>query len=273
MMMKPISLVLAAILLPPALHAQAGTTSVDSLVSMFIQHGLSSSWKPYEIYSSCPRLTSDQEKALSLLLDAELSRARLSHLAIAWSLPLRSCRDSRLEGWFFNQARESIARGEHVDEISSVWSALQDADSPGIREFLESIVYDERVSADTRTSVGYVLFTRYTPDERLRAYLRIFDADLMTPEFAGYQTDRVMAQDADRVLAEVARLIQRRPTLVRQAAFEGIVISSVPNASEAAREQFAAELESLLRNRPELADQTRARMRAAAQVLRGATKQ
>jgi hypothetical protein len=264
--------VLAAILLPSAVYAQAGKPSVDSLVSMFLQHGLSSSWQPREIFSTCPRLTSDQEKALSLLLDAELSRLQLHNLVISWSGPLISCRDPRLEGWFFDQARKSIARGEHVDEIASVWSAFLDADSPGIREFLESIVYDERVSADTRTDVGHFLFTRYTPDERLREYLRIFAADLMTPEFASFQTERVMAQHPDQVLGEVARLIEQNPQLARQAAFEALVLSS-HQASDGAKAQFAAAMESLIQRRPELAGHTRTRIQGAVQVLRNRSRQ
>jgi hypothetical protein len=208
-----------------------------------------------------------------LLLDAELSRVRLRNLAIAWSLPLRSCRDPRLEGWFFDQARKSIARGEHVDEIATVWSAFLDADSPGIREFLESIVYDKRVSADTRTEVGYVLFTRYTPDERLREYLRIFAADLMMPAFASFQTERVMAQRPDQVLGEVARLIEQNPQLARQAAFEAVVSSSAHQASDGAKAQFAAAMESLIQRRPELAGHTRTRIQEAVQVLRNRSRQ
>ena len=152
-----------------------GSPSPDSLVAHWLKYGAVSNWQPHHLFTGCPRLEEWQKRGIEFLLTANLSAVRESDLARAWMVPLQSCESTRLEKWYFDRTNAAVQRGDPEGNLLTFWIALGHGDSPGIRQYLRSLMLDVTTPERYRSSAGAALFTRFGPEEQLREYLSAFE--------------------------------------------------------------------------------------------------
>ncbi|HEU0302819.1 MAG TPA: hypothetical protein VFR37_25380 [Longimicrobium sp.] len=265
-MFKRIGFIVFLVSLAPRLAAQPDPPHLDSLMAHWLKHGVSSGWQPYRLLTGCTNLADWQERGIKLLLRAELSPERRNDLARAWGAALRRCRNAHVEDWFFHHVNAAMESGEHVYGLHTFWWALENADSPGIREYLRNLMLDVSRSESYRVAAGGALFTRFGPEEQMREYLSAFETGKMPFGTAMAQTELLLQRDAERLLREVGQRVRQNPQLADQWAFSTIVQSWDRFASTAARRQLGEDLQAGLRRTP-TAGQQRERLERLVEAL------
>jgi hypothetical protein len=243
-----------------------GNRSADSLVTHWIKRGALADWQPHLLFAGCPNLQDWQRRGVELLLAADLTPERTSDLALAWMIPLRECHSAPLEQWYFEHIDAAIQRGESEGKMLRFWTAMRHGDSPAIRDYLRNLMVDVGRSESYRNAAGVALFVRFTPEERLRQYLRAFETRRMPFEISVGQTAALLEQDADGLLREVGTRVRLNPAFADQLAFTGIVESSPKHASLEARRNLGEALQAGL-NRPGLTARQRSRLEGSARFL------
>jgi len=260
-------LVIVAAALADQSRGEAQAPSADSLVAYWVERGPSGSWSPGQLYVGCPALKPWQQRGTELLMTTTLSRERRKDLALAWSGALQTCRDSRLERWYVEQVTAEIRQGESVDGMLAWWTALNRADSPGLRTFLRNLMVDLTLSEPYRNAAASALFAKLDLAESLREYLAGFEATQLPFEAAVGTTWRILKLDAETLLSEVGARVRDRPELADQLAFTAIVESAERFATATARDRLARALEEGLA-KPGLSENLRTRLLQAIRRLR-----
>ena len=241
--------------------------SVDSLVNEFLKHGAVARRKPSALYATCPTFTTAQRRAIARLLSARLPRQREDDLANSWHTALERCGSLALEQWFFNRLNEAIKVGG-AEARYHLWWALQDSDSPSIRDYLRGLMKDPTLSTPVRAIAGAVLFYRLAPEEMSAEYISAFKRKDMPLEIAAGATDRLLELDAEALLTEVATLVRADVSLALQGAFVQIVESSQKWATPEARRSLGeAMVEGLRKADDTLNPSQRAELQATAKWL------
>jgi len=232
-------------------------------VEEFLRLGTASSWLPYEIFSTCPRLNSRQQWALELLLRAELTPQRLDHLALAWANPLRVCQNRQLEGWYFRQI-DRVSR-DTVHASSGLWVAISNADSPAIREFLQRMAADESLPEASRARASAALFLRLSTEERWVYYFQAVRSGRHPRSSVSGQMIVMLREDPEGTLRELASNLVHDPELVHSLMFQTAIPNALTLAPAASLRWFARHLEHIA----ETADAEEARaLRETAAFLR-----
>jgi hypothetical protein len=259
-----LALFLAAVSASGAQAQQA--PSPDSLVDYWLRRGSRANWQPHLLFAGCPNLAEWQERGIGLVLAADLSPERANDLARVWATALGSCGSERVERWYFGRMNQSIARGESTAAMLTFWTALGNADSPRVREYLWTLMLDPAKPEEHRASAGASLFVRMGPQERLREYLRAFETLRMPFEVAVGTTTILLEHDADALLREVGERVRVNPALADQAAFTQIAESSDRYTGLAARRALGEALRDGLRRSP-LSGRQQSRLELAAAFL------
>lgn len=240
--------------------------SPDSLVAHWLERGAVAGWQPRQLLRDCPNLSQWQQRGVTLILAAELTKERRDDLAITWASPLARCRLPWLEQWYIQQVEDAIRTGEHPWGLLAVRTALNGADSPTIRDYFWNLMVDTTKPQEHRNAAGASYFYRFAGEERLREYLRAFETRRMPFDTYVGVTELLLREDAETLMREVGRRVRERPELADQGAFTQIVESSDRHASRSVRRELAEALRVGLRNRP-VAGRQRERLDAAAEFL------
>jgi hypothetical protein len=244
--------------------------SPDSLVAYWLKQGNRANWSPANLFVGCPALQDWQRRGIDLLMvaAADLSPERTREFAITMSGALR-CNDPRLNQWYFDRVDAAMRRGDdpHVVLGLEYWTALANADSPGLRAYLRTIMLDASKSEAWRSLAGGKLLLKLEPEERLREYLDLFETRQAPFNVYVGITELLLKHDADRLLREVGARVRQRPVLAEQPAFTMIAESSDRFATLAARRGLASDLEAGLQQ-PGVPDAQRAKLGQMARFLR-----
>ena len=255
--------------------AQAQPTldlDLDIAVSEFLEKGLRSSWQPNLLFRGCPELAQWQEEGFRMLASANLSNERTGDLALIWSRPLRECNDGRLEQWYFDRLDAAIQRGEWGRTLN-LRTPIYKNDTPRIREYFRAQMLNTSLPDDVRNTSGSVYFEKLGRDEFMVEFLRAFETAALPWQLSWGQATRLLEQDADRLLLEVAKVLQRDPRLADQTAFAMIVEGSRRHASERARSALADALAMALEREASAIDsRLRARLENNVHFLRGRSR-
>ena len=261
----------AALLMMAGLATTAlgqGRAEVDSLIADFVEVGYRSSWTPSSLFTGCPRLEEWQEYGFRRLASMQLSARRESDVAISWTQPLRDCGDRRLEQWYFDHFDASIRRGDW-ELKHSIRQALRIADSPAIREYLWNLMIDSSLAEDLRYTAGALYFPRLAPDEKLREFLRGFEANRLPVRIDWSQATVLLQLNAPALMDGMGQVVRSNPALANQAAFSQVVQSSHKYADQRDRDRLAEALEAGLAAAPgRVTDPERGLLEAAARHLR-----
>lgn len=240
--------------------------SADSLVAYWLKRGALANWQPHELFAGCPNLRTWQTRGIELLLKAKLTPERERDLAGAWAPVLRTCHDQRVENWYFERLEAAAGRGDPEGITLKYWMALQDADSPAIREFLRGMMLSPSRPLVYRNTAGSAFFVRLGPADRLREYLSAFETGRLPDEVAWGQTDVVGKQDPDRLAHEVGTRVRANPELADQAAFSQLVQSVGRKMTPTGRSELKNAIKAGLA-RPGLSARARAELERSEQIL------
>jgi len=248
-------------------HGQT-RTNTDSLIKLFLDAGVTSSWTPFKLFDGCPNLQPWQEHGIQRLMSEELTTERTNDLARAWAHPLRVCNDQRLESWYFREQNAAIQRGEW-GRMMALRLAIYKADSPRIREYLRRQMLDASLPEEIRANAGSFYFERFEGEELMREFISAFATKQMPWKVGWSQAEIILRKDPDQLLLEIARIVNMNPDLTDQAAFAHVVQASDGRASVSARRTLAGALETAAnRGDARLTDVSRARLLSAARHLR-----
>ncbi|HEX2210265.1 MAG TPA: hypothetical protein VHG93_21490 [Longimicrobium sp.] len=220
---------------------------MDSLVAHWLHRGAVSNWQPHLLLEGCPRLAPWQRRGLDRLLAANLSRQRVSDLALAWAVPLGTCNDERVEQWYIGQLDAAVRRGDAPDARLEFWIALQQSDSPRIRDYLRSLMLDAAKPEGWRHNAGAALFAPLNEQERMREYLAAFETRRLPFNVAVAQTELLLRRQPEALLRSVAARVRINAALADQTAFTHIVESSGRYASPSSRRALGQALREGMR--------------------------
>lgn len=241
---------------------------VDSLIDQYLLHGMSSSWQPWQLFEGCPRLAEWQHHGIRRLMAADLTLERTNDLARAWSRPLRNCGDSTLEQWYLARLDAAIGRGEWARALA-VRTAIYNADSPRIRDYLRTQMLDASLHEPVRSTAGVFYFMRFERDELVREFLDAFETMQMPARVGWGQAERLMDQNPDLLLQGLSDLVRVNPMLADQPAFAQVVEGNRGRASENARRNLGEALQAgLVARAGAIADSRRERLESSVRFLR-----
>lgn len=216
---------------------------VDSLIAHWIDQGSLARWTPANLFEGCPDLAEWQQRGIRRVLELDLTVERTSDLGFSWAFPLRECRDPRLEQWYFGRLDEAVARGDW-SRMDGLRAGVDLADSPRIRAYLRNLMLNMSLPADVRNTAGVFYFEKLGPGEYRREFLRAFETLRLPWERGWAMAYKLLRQDPDRLLREVAPLVRANPALANQSAFSEIVQAGYDLASDEARTELADALEA-----------------------------
>lgn len=239
----------------------------DSLVAEFVEKGHYAGWTPAVIFRNCEQLDEVDQRALTLVLEADLSRERMDDLAFVWMVVLQGCQPPEVVDWFLEQVATDIEMGRDVGLMISLWKGLELASSPRVRDQLRQYVFDEGLPESTRVRAGRTLFLG--ADRQARRYE--FSAALQegtTPYLLAIQIGALMARDdTEWTLREVGRVVLDDPRVAEQSLFGQVLVSSRAYATEAQRDRLADALEEAA-GRSSLSSERRDWLTLTARALR-----
>ena len=216
--------------------------AVDSLITRWVDRGPFAGWSPGNLFEGCPDLAEWQERGIRRVLALDLTIERADDTALALVMPLRECNDPRLEQWFFDHLDEAIERG-NWRRMGGLWMGIEFADSPHIREYLRNLMLDTTLPEGVQGRASGMYFEKLNPAEVRSEFLRAFETGRL-PWGAWFLADRLLKQDPDRLLREVAPLVRANAALANQSAFSQIVQVGYHLASDQARRELGDALEA-----------------------------
>jgi hypothetical protein len=243
-----------------------GNPSADTLIANWLRQGAFGNWQPHTLFTGCPALAGWQRRGIDLLLSAELSRQRADELALAWIPALRNCNSPRVEQWYFGQVDAAMRRGDAPEGLLNLWTALASADSPRIRDYLQTLMLNPGKPEPYRTHAGWALFERFGPQERVDGFLEAFETRRMPFRTAVAVTSVLLRENPDGLLRVVGDRVRANPALADQTAFTMIAESSARYASAASRRALGQALNAGLR-RSTLTGRQRTRLQNTAEWL------
>ena len=221
---------------------------VDSLIDHFVKGG-NILW-PNRLFVGCPRLESWQEYGFRRLASMELTRERENDLAHSWYGPLRLCGNRQLEQWYLDHFTAVMHRGELM-RFRGTSTALKEVDSPLIREYFWNLTNNMSESEASRGLAAEMYFIRLTGPERVRDYLKLFEAERLPSNIAWGIAEYSMDRGYGTELIEgVSRLVRLNPALALQPAIGQVVSSSGGRVDQRYRQNLADALDAALAAAP-----------------------
>ncbi len=244
------------------------TAAADSLVAGFIEKGLVAEWRPDLIFQDCEQLDEVDQRALELLLAADLSRQRADDLAFAWRVVLEACQPPAVVDWFLAELEADVRQGRDAKSMHILWRALELASSPRVRSRLREYVLDTTLPEEIRVAAGRSMFEGAGVEGKREEFTMVFQSGDAPVPLANQMGFFMMRYDTDWTLRETARLVSDDPQLVEQVLFGQVVVSSRDAASRGQRDDLAGALEEIA-ERASVSEERRGFLIGIARDLRG----